>query len=231
MEWQVCWLSCIPGTRARAQCRLGHQRQRRHHLLDGIREAKPTIVVDVPDQPGMFTEEFIREINKHTERPSFPYFLTPPTPSKQRQRTLWRGPKGELLLPRAALARRCKRRARLPPSPNATTVTSSPARVSASSPLRQHERAVISSCRRGLLRAPHNALADPTASLLPPLNEARDVSRKITIAVGALAPKEGFANVCSDSELIVHTDEDTRGPVYKILKLKFQERKAIWQSI
>ncbi|MGO2436819.1 MAG: NAD-dependent malic enzyme, partial [Serratia proteamaculans] len=38
-------------------------------LLDVVRNAKPTILIGVSGQPGLFTEELIREMHKHCPRP------------------------------------------------------------------------------------------------------------------------------------------------------------------
>ena len=38
-------------------------------LLDVVRNAKPDILIGVSGQPGLFTEEIIREMHKHTKRP------------------------------------------------------------------------------------------------------------------------------------------------------------------
>ncbi|MBS1165630.1 MAG: NAD-dependent malic enzyme, partial [Proteobacteria bacterium] len=38
-------------------------------LFEVIKNAKPTVLVGVSGQPGIFSEEIIREIAKHTERP------------------------------------------------------------------------------------------------------------------------------------------------------------------
>ena len=38
-------------------------------LLDVVRHAKPTVLIGVSGQPGLFTEEIIREMHKHCKRP------------------------------------------------------------------------------------------------------------------------------------------------------------------
>jgi len=38
-------------------------------LLDVVRNAKPDILIGVSGQPGLFTEEIIREMHKHCKRP------------------------------------------------------------------------------------------------------------------------------------------------------------------
>ncbi len=38
-------------------------------LLDVVRNVKPNILIGVSGQPGLFTEEIIREMHKHCPRP------------------------------------------------------------------------------------------------------------------------------------------------------------------
>lgn len=42
---------------------------KRNSLLDVVRNARPTVLIGVSGQPGVFTEEVIREMAKHVVRP------------------------------------------------------------------------------------------------------------------------------------------------------------------
>ncbi len=65
---------------------LGH-RQRSALLLDVVRNVKPDILIGVSGQTGLFTEEIIREMHKHCERPIVMPPPTRPRVWKQRRRT------------------------------------------------------------------------------------------------------------------------------------------------
>lgn len=61
-------------------------------LLDVVRNAKPTILIGVSGQPGLFTEELIREMHKHCERPIVMPLSTRPRAWKPAQKTSSTGP-------------------------------------------------------------------------------------------------------------------------------------------
>jgi len=58
------------------------------------------------------------------------------------------------------------------------------------------------------------ALEDPAASLLPALDNIRDVARHIAIAVAAEAQAQGLAEKCSPAELAQRIDDTMWTPAY-----------------
>ena len=66
------------------------------------------------------------------------------------------------------------------------------------------------------------ALKDPQASLLPRLEDLRQIARQIAIAVGTAAQKQGIAEKTTAAELEKRVDETVWSPEY----LPFKRHQA-----
>jgi len=64
------------------------------------------------------------------------------------------------------------------------------------------------------------ARRDPQAPLLPPLENIRHVSRRIALAVGAEAQREGLAEQTSHEDLALRIDAHRWQPRYRPMRLK-----------
>jgi malate dehydrogenase (oxaloacetate-decarboxylating) len=64
------------------------------------------------------------------------------------------------------------------------------------------------------------ALKNPTASLYPPMDQARRVARQVALAVGAEAQRAGLAEVTAPEELERRVDATMWSPHYARLKRK-----------
>jgi malate dehydrogenase (oxaloacetate-decarboxylating) len=98
-------------------------------LLDVVRNMKPDILIGVSGQTGLFTEEIIREMHKHCERPIVMPLSNPTSRVEATRRTSSPGPKAMRWLPPAARLIRWCGRIKPTQSPSATTPTSSRALV------------------------------------------------------------------------------------------------------
>lgn len=52
-----------------ALVRLGFEGQGEHHLLEVISKVKPSVLIGTSARPGLFTEDMLREMSRHVERP------------------------------------------------------------------------------------------------------------------------------------------------------------------
>ena len=185
-------------------------------LLDVIRNAKPTVLVGVSGQPGVFTEEIIREMAKHVERPIvFP--LSNPTSCVEAQpKSVIEWTEGRAIVgtgsPFAPYEYQGKKHffaqtnnSYIFPGVGLATLAVRARRVS-----------------DGMFLAASKALAELSpaktekdAPLLPPLNEMLDVSRHIAMAVARQARAEGLAEAFSDAQIESLIDQKIWRPEYK----------------
>ena len=185
-------------------------------LLDVIRNAKPTVLVGVSGQPGVFTEEVIREMAKHVRRPIvFP--LSNPTSCVEAQpMSVVQWTEGRAIVgtgsPFAPYEYQGKthffaqtNNSYIFPGVGLATLAVRSRRVS-----------------DGMFLAASKALAElspaktqPDAPLLPPLNEMLKVSRYIAVAVARQARAEGLTEALSDAEIESMFDAKIWHPAYK----------------
>lgn len=185
-------------------------------LLDVMRNGKPTILIGVSGQPGLFTREIVQEMAKHAERPIiFP--LSNPTSRVE-------------AVPADLIAWTDGR---------AIIATGSPfepvTHEGRSIPIGQCNNSYIfpgmglgilgigaTRVSEGMFMAAADALSecspavrDPQAALLPPLDHARAVSSDIAYAVAAQAVEEGLADPRTPEEIRSRVDAKRWEPRYR----------------
>lgn len=185
-------------------------------LLDVIRNAKPTVLVGVSGQPGVFTEEIIREMAKHVQRPIvFP--LSNPTSCVEAQpKSVIEWTEGKAIVgtgsPFAPFEYQGKthffaqtNNSYIFPGVGLATLAVRSRRVT-----------------DGMFLAASKALAELSpaktekdAPLLPPLNEMLSVSRHIAIAVAKQARAEGLTEALTDAQIEAAIDHKIWRPEYK----------------
>lgn len=188
-------------------------------LLDVVRNAKPTILIGVSGQPGLFTEELIREMHKHCERPIVMPLSNPTSRVEARPEDIINWTDGA-----------------------ATVATGSPfAPVSYKEelyPIAQCNNSYIfpgiglgvlaSGATRvtdAMLMAASRALADcsPLATdghgaLLPNIDDIQGVSKCIAMEVGKAAQLQGVAIVTSEDALSKAIEHNFWRPQYRSYK-------------
>lgn len=96
-------------------------------LLEVIRNARPTVLIGVSGQRGLFSEEVIRELHSHCKQPLVMPLSTRPRGSRRLRRKSSTGPTARRWSPPVARSNRCRWATSGFPSPSATTPISSPA--------------------------------------------------------------------------------------------------------
>ncbi|WP_233973029.1 NAD-dependent malic enzyme [Pectobacterium versatile] len=188
-------------------------------LLEVVRNAKPTILIGVSGQPGLFTEEIIREMHKHCARPIVMPLSNPTSRVEARPEDIIRWTEGSALV--------------------ATGSPFSPVNYQGKIfPIAQCNNSYIfpgiglgvlaSGAKRitdGMLMAASRALADcsPLANngegaLLPDLSDIQQVSKRIALDVGKAAQLQGAAVVTSADALQKAIDHNFWQPQYRSYK-------------
>ncbi|MEQ9878586.1 MULTISPECIES: NAD-dependent malic enzyme [Pectobacterium] len=188
-------------------------------LLEVVRNAKPTILIGVSGQPGLFTEEIIREMHKHCARPIVMPLSNPTSRVEARPEDIIRWTEGSALV--------------------ATGSPFSPVNYQDKVfPIAQCNNSYIfpgiglgvlaSGAKRitdGMLMAASRALADcsPLANngegaLLPDLSDIQQVSKRIALEVGKAAQLQGAAVVTSSDALQKAIEHNFWQPQYRSYK-------------
>lgn len=185
-------------------------------LLDVVRNAKPTILIGVSGQPGLFTEEIIREMHRHCPRPIIMPLSNPTSRVEATPADLisWTG--GAALIatgsPFAPVTWQDKvypiaqcNNAYIFPGIGLGIIASGASRVTDS---------MLMSASRAL--ADCSPLAtDPTGPVLPELSDIQQVSRRIAIEVARAARLAGVAPESSEEALVQAIEDNFWTPAYR----------------
>jgi len=184
-------------------------------LLDVVRHARPTVMIGVSGQAGAFTEQAVREMAKHCERPILFPLSNPISCCEAHPQDLMDWTDGRALVGTG--------------SPfGQVTVAGKPvdiAQTNNSYIFPGLALGIIATKARrvtdGMILAAAKELAqlvptatDKTANLLPPIADARRLSRSIALAVGRQAIRDGQSDVADDAMLAREIDANIWEPVY-----------------
>lgn len=171
-------------------------------LLEVVRHTKPTVLIGVSGQPGLFTEEIVREMQSHCARPIIMPLSNPTSRAEARPQDVITWTKGAALMatgsPFAPVVYG-DMRYEIPQCNNAYIFPGIGLGILA---------ARASRVTDAMLMAASQALADtsPLATtgqgpLLPQVNDIQQISRAIALKVAKAAQKEGVAPLLSDEAL------------------------------
>lgn len=185
-------------------------------LLDVVRNVKPTVLIGVSGQPGTFTEEAIRTMAKHVDRPIIFPLSNPVSRSEATPQQIVDWTDGRALIGTGSPFPAASYQGR--PAPYAQTnnsyifpglalgILSSRARHVSDAMIKTSAMKLADLCP---------TKTDKNAGLLPPLTAIRSVSKSVANAVGRQAVKEGLAQVDAigfEKELAANIWE----PVYEL---------------
>lgn len=185
-------------------------------LLDVVRNAKPTVLIGVSGQPGLFTEEIIREMHRHCPRPIIMPLSNPTSRVEAVPADLIAWTEGAALVatgsPFAPVTWQDKTYP-IAQCNNAYIFPGIGLGVLASKASRITDAMLMSASR---------ALADcsPLAThgegaVLPELKDIQQVSRYIAIAVAKAAQAEGVAAETSEEALSQAVEDNFWKPLYR----------------
>ncbi|MDX6528979.1 MAG: hypothetical protein QOH41_1269 [Blastocatellia bacterium] len=165
-----------------------------------IKNVKPTILIGTSAQPGAFTEEIVSEMAKHVERPVIFPLSNPTSKSEATPSDLLDWTEGRAVIATGSPfphVVRDGRVIRIGQCNNSFIFPGVGLGVIASGARRVTDAMFVAAARVLSEFAP--VLHDPEAPLYPPLEQVREVSLKVAVAVALEAQRSGLAEVDLDN--------------------------------
>ncbi|MGC8549953.1 MAG: NAD-dependent malic enzyme [Acidobacteriaceae bacterium] len=185
-------------------------------LHDVVRNAHPTVLIGVSGQPGAFTQEIIRDMAAHTDRPIIFPLSNPTSRSEATPHDLIHWTEGRALIgtgspfPPVHYAGKTFRIAQT----NNAFIFPGLALGIIASRARYVTDSMIKAAATELIR--HLPTRhDPNACMLPPISQARELSRYIATAVGKQAINEGLAQIPDEPTLLAEIEANFWLPAYE----------------
>ncbi|MEE9452057.1 MAG: NAD-dependent malic enzyme [Gammaproteobacteria bacterium] len=171
-------------------------------LLDTITHVKPTTLVGCSAVPGAFTQEVIETMAQHVKQPIIFPLSNPTDRCEAIPEDILNWTHGEALIATGTAFTDVEYNGRMIPIAQCNNALVFPGiglGVQAVGATRLTSHMIWQACQALSQCAP--AIKDPHAQLLPPLSQAQDVAKKIAVAVGQQAIKEGLAVKNQDKDL------------------------------
>jgi malate dehydrogenase (oxaloacetate-decarboxylating) len=167
-----------------------------------IREVRPTILVGTSATPGSFSEQAVRAMARHTDRPIIFPLSNPTSKSEAKPQDLFEWTEGRVLVATGSPfpdAVHNGRHFRIGQCNNVFVFPGVALGALASGATRIDDRMFVAAARAISALSP--ARIDRTAPLYPRLEEVRLVSRRVALAVGIEAQSSGLAPEVDREEL------------------------------
>lgn len=171
-------------------------------MLDVATQGRPSVLIGVSGQPGLFTEEILRAMAGHAERPIVFPLSNPTSRMEAAPADVIAWTEGRALVATGSPIAPIDYDGRSFPIAQCNNTYIFPAvglGVIASGAKRVTDEMMRAAARALGASAP--ASRDPSAALLPPLPEIRSVTRDLAFAVGETAQKQGHAPETSADQL------------------------------
>jgi len=184
-------------------------------MLDVMRHAKPSVLIGVSGQAGAFTEEVVREMARNTLRPIIFPLSNPTSRSEATPQNLLDWTEGRALIGTGSPfepATVSGRRVHIAQTNNSYIFPGLALGIVASRARRVTDT-MVKAAARELVREV-TTRKDTDAGLLPPIADARRLSRSIAQAVGRQAIADGVAQVTSEDALNRELEANIWKPVY-----------------
>jgi malate dehydrogenase (oxaloacetate-decarboxylating) len=188
-------------------------------LEDVVREAHPTILIGTAASPGAFTESIVREMARHTERPIIFPLSNPTSKSEANPADLIAWTDGRAVVATGspfADVQYGSRTIEIGQCNNMFIFPGVGLGVIASGARLVSDGMFVAAARALSTCSP--ARRDPSLALYPPLEEVREVSRQVAVAVGATAITEGLAPQMSSADLEARIKQAMWEPRYATVR-------------
>jgi len=184
-------------------------------LLDVVRGAQPTVLIGVSGQRGAFTEEVVREMAKHVERPVIFPLSNPTSRSEATPQDLVNWTEGRVLAGTGSPFGPVEVWGKKIPvtQTNNSYIFPGLALGIIASKAKRVTDSMIKTATEELLRHVPTRM-DRQAGLLPPISEARELGRSIAHAVGKQAIRDGQAQIADEQELMRELKANLWEPMY-----------------
>jgi malate dehydrogenase (oxaloacetate-decarboxylating) len=184
-----------------------------------IKNVQPTVLLGMSAQTGAFTEDIVREMANHVERPVIFPLSNPTSKSEAIPSDLLAWTDGRALIATGSPFPSVEHNGRtiqIGQCNNSFIFPGVGLGVIASGSRRVTDAMFVAAAR--VLSEFSPSFHDPNAPLYPPLETVREVSRKVALAVGMEAVRAGLARVTSLDELERNVAEKMWTPHYVSLK-------------
>ena len=169
---------------------------------DVVKNVHPTILIGTSAQAGAFSEDIVRELAKHVERPVIFPLSNPTSKSEATPSDLLKWTDGRALIATGSPFQPTSNASRLVRTGqcnNAFIFPGAGLGVIASGARRVTDAMFVVAAR--VLSDFSPALKDADAPLYPPLESVREISRKVALAVGVDAQRASLTETTSFDEL------------------------------
>jgi malate dehydrogenase (oxaloacetate-decarboxylating) len=190
-------------------------------LLDVVKNARPTILIGVSGQPGIFTEEVVRAMATGAPRPVILPLSNPTSRAEAVPRDLLAWTDGQALIATGSPFEDVRiggRIHRIAQCNNSYVFPGIGLGVRAAGARRVSHAMFMAAARA--LAACSPAHRDPAGALLPPLSDSRHVARSIALAVAAAAIHDGQADPRHPEDIERRVDATMWFPRYRPMKRK-----------
>jgi malate dehydrogenase (oxaloacetate-decarboxylating) len=187
-------------------------------LADVIGKIDATVLIGLSTARGAFTEAIVREMGRKVERPIIFPLSNPTSKSEATAEDLIRWTDGRALVATGSPFAPVQYDGRKIPIAQCNNIFIFPAMglgVVAARARRVTDTMILAAARALGEKSP--ALRDPSASLLPALQQLRDVAAHIATAAGRQAQRDGVAPKASEAELGARVAETQWTPAYASL--------------
>lgn len=184
-------------------------------LMDVVNNVHPTTLIGVSGQAGAFPEAAVREMARHVQRPIIFPLSNPTSRSEATPEQVIEWTEGRALIGTGSPFAPVPWQGRKIPinqTNNSYIFPGVGLGVLAVNARRVTDAMFMAAAKA--LAALSPALDDPTARLLPPVDQLRAVSVAVALAVARQAQADGLADACSDSELQQRIAREVWQPVY-----------------
>jgi malate dehydrogenase (oxaloacetate-decarboxylating) len=184
-------------------------------LLDVVRNVKPTVLVGISGQGGVFTEEIIREMGKHTERPVIFPLSNPTSHEEAIPADLLKWTEGRALVATGSPFPDVDidgKAVHITQTNNSYIFPGLALGILVSRARRVTDGMIMASMKQ--LAALSPTVKDRNANLLPPIGDSRKVALQVAEAVGKQAIAEGVAAVADEKALLAELKAYVWDPVY-----------------
>lgn len=184
-------------------------------LLDVVRNANATVLVGVSAQPGVFTEEIVREMARHTERPIIFPLSNPTSQSEATPSDLMRWTEGRGLVGTGSPFPPVEidgKQTRISQVNNSFIFPGLALGILVSHARRVTDKMIMTAAK--VLAGLSPSHGEKTAPLLPPIIDSRKVALVVAEAVARQAVNEGMAEINSSADLAGLIHEYVWNPVY-----------------
>ena len=184
-------------------------------LLEVVKRVHPTILIGTAAQPQAFTEEIVREMARHVARPMIFPLSNPTSRSEALPGDLIAWTEGRALVATGSPFDDVAyggRRIPIGQCNNAYIFPGVGLGVIAAQARRVTDAMFIAAARTLSDLAP--VRRDPTLALVPPLIEVREVAKRVAVAVGMQAQRDGVADALPEGALLRRIEATMWTPDY-----------------